>query len=84
MKTSGITRRGFLIDGATAFAAAGMPRFVAESDATGASLPLIGSAPVLMNPAERTMDVVFAVNGWRFRSRRTWRNPSASILARGP
>ncbi|MBE6397362.1 MAG: hypothetical protein E7046_10190 [Lentisphaerae bacterium] len=63
MKTSGITRRGFLIDGATAFAAAGMPRFVAASDATGASLPLIGSAPVLMNPAERTMDVVFAVNG---------------------
>ena len=63
MKTSGITRRGFLIDGATAFAAAGMPRFVAASDATGASLPLIGSAPVLMNPAERTMDVVFALNG---------------------
>ncbi len=63
MKKSGITRREFLIGGAAAFAAAGMPRFVAASDATGASLPLIGSAPVLMNPAERTMDVVFALNG---------------------
>ncbi|MBQ2625592.1 MAG: hypothetical protein IJG18_10915 [Kiritimatiellae bacterium] len=57
-----MTRRELLIGGATAFAAAGMPRFVAASDATGASLPLIGSAPVLMNPAERTMDVVFALN----------------------
>ena len=32
-----MTRRELLIGGATAFAAAGMPRFVAASDATGAA-----------------------------------------------
>lgn len=71
------TRRNFLIGGA-AFASLGAfagNRFmlaaegVSKSAGVEAAAPdekgggLIGSAPVLMNPAERTMDVVFAVNG---------------------
>jgi hypothetical protein len=44
-----MTRRELLVGGATTFAA--MPHCVAASDATGAYLPLIGSAPVQENPA---------------------------------
>ena len=54
------TRREFFLGGAAAFAA--LP-VAGETEATSESSPLITSAPVLMNPAERTMDVAFAVNG---------------------
>ena len=49
------------------------PRLVADGAAEGVSADalapvapagqLLGSEPVLLNPAERTIDVVFAVNG---------------------
>ena len=64
-----ITRRRFLgaslVAGTAAMAA---PRLAAawEVDAQSCVSPagqLLGSEPVLMNPAERTVDVVFAVNG---------------------
>ena len=67
------SRRNFCLLGTAAFAegaaarllgASGAPAVQGETAST--SLPkggILGSAPVLMNPAERSMDVVFAVNG---------------------
>lgn len=65
-----ITRRDFLRSSlATGAAAMVTPRQAAEGAAEVAQErvspvgQLLGSAPVLLNPAERTIDVVFAVNG---------------------
>lgn len=59
------TRRGFLAGGAAAFAELPAP---GAAQMVGAAGPLITSAPVLLNPAERTVDVAFAVSddasGW--------------------
>ena len=67
------TRREFLRIGAAMVGAGCSTGLFGAGEETGAdavsassALPggrLIGSVPVLMNPAERTMDVVFAVNG---------------------
>ncbi len=71
--------RSSILAGATAFVAtrlaaddSGGSRSIATAEDALERVPpagkLLGSAPVLMNPAERTMDVVFAVNdeasGW--------------------
>ena len=70
---AGITRRGFLLGGAATLGlAAAHPALAQSRDAEGDAAPsggkLITSAPVLMNPAERSIDVAFAVsddaNGW--------------------
>ena len=55
-----MTRREFLLGGAAAFAA--LP-VASAAEATSESGPRITSAPVLMNPSERSVDVVFAVSG---------------------
>ena len=55
------TRRNFFLGGAAILAAAPAP--AADRRPRAAAGKIIASAPVLMNPAERTMDVAFAVNG---------------------
>ena len=55
-----MTRREFFLGGAAAFAA--LP-VASVAEATSESGSLITSAPVLMNPSERSVDVVFAVSG---------------------
>jgi hypothetical protein len=62
-----MTRREFLVGSATAGLSGSVFADVAavssKPTCQGGDVQLLGSAPVLMNPAERSMDVVFAVNG---------------------